>query len=138
MQKTKPTKQNNITRSWHLYDVSGKILGRACSEIAILLRGKAKPYYVSHLDCGDYVVVINSSKVIVTGNKEKKKIYSSYSGYPGGLKNVVYKDIFNKHPERVIKMSIEGMLPDNKLKAKFIKRLYIYPNAQHPYSNRFK
>lgn len=138
MQKTKPTKLSNIARSWHLYDISGKILGRASSEIAIILRGKSKPNYVPYLDCGDYVVVVNASKVEVTGGKEKKKIYTRYSGYPGGLRSELYKDVFENHPEKVVQRAVLGMLPDNKLKDKLIKRLYIYANSDHPYKNRFK
>lgn len=137
MQKTKATKQSEIKRDWHLYDLKGKILGRATSEIAQTLRGKGKPNFVPYLDCGDFVVVINAKGVKVTGGKEDKKIYTRYSGYPGGLRKEKYKDVFAVYPERVIKRAVLGMLPDNKLKDKLIKRLYIYPEADHPYQKRF-
>lgn len=138
MQKTKPTRKNDIKRTWHLYDVSGKILGRVASEITTTLRGKSKPYFVSHLDCGDYVVVINASDIKVTGNKEKDKIYTRYSGYPGGLKKETLKEAMQKHPERVMRTAVSGMLPDNKLKDKLLKRLYVYPSSDHPYKDKFK
>lgn len=138
MQKTKQTKQSNIKRSWHLYDVSGKILGRVASEIATTLRGKGKSYFVPHLDCGDYVVVTNASLVKVTGGKEKKKTYTRFSGYPGGLRKELYKDVFANHPEKVIQRAVIGMLPDNKLKDKLIKRLYVYSKSEHPYKDKFK
>lgn len=140
MQKTKPKKQNkidSIERSWHLFDVSGKILGRISSEIAVTLRGKSKPNFVPYLDCGDFVVIINAKDVKVTGGKEEKKLYTRYSGYPGGLRTELYKDLMHNHPERIIKNAILGMLPDNKLKDKLIKRLYIYKDANYPYKDKF-
>ncbi len=138
MQKTKPTKQNNIQRSWHLFNISGKILGRVASGIAIALRGKAKPYYVHNLDCGDYVVVINAKDIKVTGGKEEKKIYTRFSGYPGGLRKEQYKEVIANHPERVIRTAVSGMLPGNKLKSRLLKRLYIYKDSEHPYKDKFK
>ncbi len=137
MQKTKPTKQSDIKREWHLYDLSGKILGRAATEIAGLLRGKAKGYFVPNLDCGDYVVIINAKKVKVTGNKANKKTYTRYSGYPGGLKRETYADYAKDHPERIIQLAVSGMLPNNKIKDKLLKRLYVYPDENFPFGNKF-
>lgn len=136
MQKTKQTRKNNIERHWHLYDVSGKILGRVCSEIATTLRGKSKPYFVPHLDCGDYVVVINARDIKVTGNKEEKKIYTRYSGYPGGLRKDTLKDVMKDNPEKVIRNAVVGMLPDNKLKDKLLRRLYVFAGGEHPFKDK--
>lgn len=138
MQKTKATKNKDIIRSWHLYDVSEKILGRAATEIALLLKGKAKPYYVSHLDCGDYVVVINAQKIKVTGNKAKEKLYARFSGYPGGLKKIKYSDTLANYPDRIVRHAVSGMLADNKLKDRLLRRLYVYPKEEHPYKDKFK
>lgn len=116
--------------------MSAKILGRGSSEIANILMGKTKPEYNPSMDCGDFVVVINSSKLRVTGDKMTKKIYTRYSGYPGGLKKELLKDMFAKSPQKVVRQAVYGMLPDNKLKDKTIKRLYIYPNEEHPYKDQ--
>lgn len=133
MQKTKNTKTADIKRSWHLFDINSKILGRAASQIALLLTGKGKPYYVPHLDCGDHVVVINSDTLKVSGNKLKMKIYSRYSGYPSGLKKETLGDKLKSNSERVVYLAIFGMIADNKLRAKLMKRLYIFKNDNHPY-----
>ncbi len=137
IQKTKSPKINNITRIWHLFDIKGKVLGRAASEVASLLRGKAKPYFVSNLDCGDYVVVINTQNVRVTGKKSEQKIYTRYSGYPGGLKTEKFSQVLSSHPERIIRHAVRGMLPDNKVREQLLKRLYIYPGSDHPYKDKF-
>lgn len=136
MQKTKQTRKNDIKRTWHLYDVSGKILGRVASEITTTLRGKSKPYFVSHLDCGDYVVVINASDIKVTGNKQIKKVYTRYSGYPGGLRKETLKDVMKDNPEKVIRNAVVGMLPDNKLKDKLLRRLYVFAGGEHPFKDK--
>lgn len=125
-----------MDRKWYLYNMKAKILGRGSSEIANLLTGKTKPEYNPSMDCGDFVVVINSSKLTVTGDKMNKKIYTRYSGYPGGLKKETLKDIFSQSPQKVVRKAVYGMLPDNKLKDKIIKRLYIYPNEEHPYKEQ--
>lgn len=125
-----------MDRKWHLYNMSGKVLGRGSSEIASVLMGKTKPQYSPSMDCGDFVVVINASKLRVTGDKMNKKIYTRFSGYPGGLKKELLKDVFSKSPQKVVRKAVYGMLPDNKLKDKIIKRLYIYPNEEHPYKKQ--
>lgn len=130
-------KAKDIQRQWHLVDAEGKILGRIATEIALLLTGKAKTYFVRHLDCGDYVVVINTDKVKLTGNKFKEKVYTAYSGYPGGLRRQTFEELFKRKPEEVIRRAVYGMLPKNKLRAHFMKRLYVYIGQEHPYKNKF-
>ncbi len=137
MNFTKSTKLTDIKRSWHIIDVGGKILGRVSTQIAQLLIGKSKPYFVSNLDCGDYVVVINASKIVVTGKKQDQKIYMKYSGYPSGLKRKTYKQVMIENPTRIIRESVSGMLPKNKLRDLMLKRFYIYANDQHPYKSKF-
>lgn len=138
MKTTKPTKLNDIKREWHLVDVKGKILGRIASEIAKLLMGKNKPYFVSHLDCGDHVVIVNSSKVAVSGNKGKQKMYMRYSGYAGGLKAKSFDQVQKEDPNRIIIEAVSGMLPQNKLRASMLKRLYIFADEEHPYGEKIK
>lgn len=137
MKSTKPTKAKDIKREWHLVDVKEKILGRLATKVARLLIGKAKPYFVPYLDCGDFVVVINAKKVRVTGKKEEQKIYTRYSGYPGGLKKTVLKELREKSPEEIIRRAVSGMLPKNKLRKKRLKRLYIFADDKHPYNKKF-
>jgi len=135
---TLPTRQQDIKRNWHLFNVKDQILGRIASQMAQKLIGKNKPYYVSHLDCGDHVVVINASQVKVTGNKAKQKLYDSFSGYPGGRKKHTFEQILRQKPERVIYEAVSGMLPKNKLRDQMLKRLYIYKDDNHPYQNKLK
>jgi large subunit ribosomal protein L13 len=110
----KPTKISDIKRVWHLIDAKGQILGRLTTVITGLLMGKTKPYFVRHLDCGDYVVVVNAKEVKVTGKKEKQKQYYRYSGYPGGLKAETMKQLRQRYPEKIIYEAVKGMLPQNK------------------------
>lgn len=139
MQKlTRPTRKNQVKRAWHLIDVKGKILGRASTEIAQKLRGKHKSYFRPYLDGGDYVVVINAHKVKVSGKKEAKKIYYRHSGYPGGLKEETLEKLRQRRPTEIIRRSVYGMLPKNKLRSKMITRLKIYEDDKHPYGDRFK
>lgn len=134
---THSTKAGDIKRAWHLIDVKGKVLGRVATEIAQKLMGKSKPYFVRNLDCGDYVVVINSSHVATTGKKEKQKLYGAYSGYPGGLKQKALWQVRKEKPTEIVRHAILGMLPKNKLRDRLITRLYIYPEAEHPYQDKF-
>ncbi len=134
---TKPTKLSNIKRSWHLVDVKGKVLGRAATEIATKLMGKAKPNFVRNLDCGDFVVVVNAAHFITTGRKEKEKLYSKYSGHPGGLKQKALWQVRREKPTEPIRHAVWGMLPKNKLRARLVTRLYIYPENKHPYEDKF-
>lgn len=136
--KTKATKAKEIKRDWHLIDAKDKILGRLSTQIAQLLMGKNKPYFTRHLDCGDNVVVINAQEVKVTGKKEEQKIYYRHSGYPGGLKEVSLSRLRAEHPERIIIQAVSGMLPNNKLRARMLTRLMVYPRGEHPYGSKFK
>lgn len=137
MKATKSTKIKEIKREWHLIDVDGKILGRSASDIALLLMGKAKTNFVRNLDCGDYVVVVNAKNIKVTGKKENLKNYYRHSGYPGGFKSETYLELENRKPGEVIRHAVAGMLPQNKLKALMLKRLYIFQDAEHTYKDKF-
>jgi len=136
--KTSVTKLKDIERKWHLIDLKDEILGRQATKIAVLLRGKSKPYFTPSLDCGDYVVAVNAQKVKLTGKKEKQKVYRRYSGYPGGLREVSYQRMLERRPKEVIRHAVRGMLPKNKLRSKMIKRLYIFPGEKHPYGDKLK
>jgi len=134
---TKSTKISEIKREWRLIDVKGQVLGRIASKIAVTLMGKGKPNFVRNMDCGDYVVVINAAHVITTGRKEKEKLYGHYSGYPGGLKQKALWQVRQEKPTEPIRHAVWGMLPTNKLRDRLVTRLYIYPDAQHPYKDKF-
>lgn len=135
---TQPTRSADIKRSWHIIDMSGKTLGRSATEIAKLLMGKSKSYFVRNLDCGDYVVVINAEKVHVTGKKDEQKEYYRYSGYPGGLTIEKYRDLQSRKPEEIIFHAVKGMLPQNKLRDKMLKRLKVFVGPEHTYAEKFK
>ncbi len=135
---TTPTKLSDIKRSWHLFDVQNKTLGRVASEIATVLMGKSKPYFVSNLDCGDYVVVINAEKIKVTGKKELQKKYSRHSGYPGGYREETLMELRHRNPTDIIRFAVLGMLPQNKLQDRMLTRLFIFKGAEHTYSDKFK
>src|SRR3990167_9824435 len=119
----KATKASEIKREWHLVDVKDKTLGRISTEIAGLLMGKSKPYFVRNLDCGDFVVAINSKKIKVTGNKENKKVYQRHSGYPGGFKQETLSDLRDRKSNNIIRHAVLGMLPQNRLRDQMINRL---------------
>lgn len=134
---TKSTKASAVSRSWHLVDANGKVLGRVAVEVASKLIGKNKPYFVRNMDCGDHVVVINAKNFVVTGHKEKEKLYTRYSGFPGGLKTKPLWVMRKEKPQEIIRRAVMGMLPKNKLRNKMITRLYVYPEAEHPYISKF-
>ncbi len=136
-QITKPVKEREIKREWHLVDVKGKILGRVCTQIATLLQGKHKVNYVPYLDMGDYVVVINAKHVKVTGKKAKQKVYTRYSGYPGGLKKETFEQLMQRNPAKIIEHAVRGMLPKNKHRDRRMKRLFVFEGEEHPYSDKF-
>jgi large subunit ribosomal protein L13 len=121
-------------RDWWLIDADGVVLGRLASEVAQLLRGKHKPLYVPHLDVGDHVVIVNASKVVLTGDKLNQKLSHRHSGYPGGLKSVPFSKLMLNEPERVVERAVRGMLPANKLGRAMLKKLKVYPGAEHPHS----
>ena len=135
---TVSTKLSDIRRVWHLFDAEGKILGRMASEIAQILMGKSKPYFVSNLDCGDYVVVVNAEKIKVTGNKEIRKKYSRHSGYPGGLREETLMELRKRNPVDIVRFAVLGMLPQNKLQDRMLTRLFIFAGKEHPYGDKFK
>jgi len=114
-------------------DAEGKTLGRLASEIAQVLRGKHKPIYSPHLDCGDHVIVVNAEKVRVTGRKLDQKMYYRHTGYPGGLKSISLRNQLQKHPERVLEAAVRGMLPKNRLGRKMFKKLKVYAGDSHPH-----
>ena len=129
--KTYTPKAKDIERGWYLVNAEGKTLGRLASEIAKVLRGKHKPIYTPHLDCGDYVIVINADKVRVTGRKLDQKMYYRHSGYPGGLKSISLRNQLQKHPERVLEAAVRGMLPKNRLGRKMMRKLKVYAGNSH-------
>ena len=135
---TKPTKTAEIVRNWHLIDLKGKVLGREASAIAQKLIGKTKPYFARNLDCGDNVVVINAKEVMVTGKKEKDKVYTRYSGYPGGLRKITLSEYRASRPEEIIRHAVAGMLPKNKLRASMLKRLYVSAGSEHKFGDKFE
>jgi large subunit ribosomal protein L13 len=131
--KTYSPKPSEIKHEWYLVDAEGKTLGRLASEIAKILRGKHKPIYAPHLDTGDYVIVINAEKVHVTGNKLDQKMYYRHSGYPGGLTSITLREQLKRHPTRVIRSAVKGMLPHNRLGRAMMKKLKIYGGDSHPH-----
>ena len=124
-------KPSEVQRKWHLIDAEGKTLGRLSTEIAKLLRGKHKVTFTPHVDGGDYVVVINADKIEVTGKKRDNKVYRHHTGYIGGLKEINFKKLQEKKPEEIIRLSVSGMLPKNKLRAPMMKRLRIFACSEH-------
>jgi large subunit ribosomal protein L13 len=131
--KTYSVKASDIKREWHIIDASDEILGKLATRVAKLLSGKHKPMFARNMDVGDFVVVINASKVRFTGNKMKQKMYYHHSGYPGGLRSEKLEDLMEKYPERVIENAVKGMLPRNKLNARMMKRLRIFAGADNRY-----
>jgi len=132
--KTYNVKSSDIERQWHLVDASGKTLGRLASEVAIILLGKNKPTFSNNINVGDYVVVVNASKVKVTGKKDQQKVYYRHSNYPGGLRSVSYADMFKVNPERVVTFAVRGMIPRNRLGRQIMSRLKVYAGQDHPHA----
>lgn len=126
-------KPDEIERKWYIVDADGMVLGRLASELAMILEGKRKPIYTPHLDTGDYVIVINAEKIKLTGNKWNKKNHYYHTGYPGGLKEVPYKEMLEKHPERIITLAVKGMLPKNSLGKQMLKKLRVFEGTEHPH-----
>lgn len=126
-------KKDDIEQKWWLVDAEGRILGRMATEIADLIRGKKKPQFTSHLDTGDFVVVINAEKIKVTGRKLEQKKYYHHSGYPGGIKEISLEDLLAKKPEEVIKKAVWGMVPKGKLGRALYKKLKVYRGPTHPH-----
>ena len=131
--KTYMPKASEVDRRWYLVDAEGKVLGRLATEIATILRGKNKPEYTPHMDMGDFVVVVNADKVVLTGRKEQQKLYRRHTGYPSGLREVPYERMMAKHPDRVLEKAVRGMLPKNSLGRAMFRKLKVYagPNHKH-------
>lgn len=127
-------KPSDIHRKWYVVDAEGKTLGRMATKVAMVLRGKHKPEYTPFMDTGDYVIVINASKVAVTGKKMDQKLYRYHTQYPGGLKEVKYRDMMKKKPEKVIELAVKGMLPKNALGRAMFKKLKVYAGPDHEQS----
>lgn len=134
--KTYSTKPKDVRREWLLVDATDKVLGRLASEVARRLRGKHKPEYTPHIDTGDHIVVVNADKIRVTGSKLDSKVYHRHTGYPGGIRSVVLKDLLRSQPERVIENAVRGMLPKNPLGRAMFKKLHVYAGAEHKHQSQ--
>ncbi|MBD3379663.1 MAG: 50S ribosomal protein L13 [Candidatus Omnitrophica bacterium] len=134
MNKTKMVRREDVDHKWFVVDVKDKVLGRAATTIATLLRGKNRPDFTPHTDLGAGVIVLNCDKVKVTGNKASQKVYKSFSGYPGGQKEVKYNKMIEKKPEHILRHAVKGMLPKNSIGARMIKRLKLYTGTEHGHS----
>jgi large subunit ribosomal protein L13 len=131
--KTISAREQDIQRGWYVIDAQGQTLGRLATRVATLLRGKHKPGYTPHVDCGDYVIIVNAEKIHVTGQKMSQKKYYRHSGYPGGLKQVTLRNQLQKFPTRVIESAVRGMLPKNRLGRRMFKKLKVYAGPNHPH-----
>ena len=130
-QKTPSVKPAEVVDKWYLVDAEGQTLGRMASRIAAIIRGKHKPSFTPHVNCGDHVVVINAEKVKVTGNKRAEKMYYRTSGRPGGLKEITFSEMMAKHPTRVVELAVKGMLPHTRLGREMFKKLKVYAGSEH-------
>lgn len=124
-------KPQEVERKWYVIDAEGRNLGRMASEVASILRGKKKPTFTPHVDCGDYVIVINAEKVAVTGKKRQEKIYKRHTGYPGGLREVSFEELMEKHPTEAVRHAVKGMMPKGKLGRQMFKKLKVYAGPEH-------
>ena len=130
---TKHANAATVKRNWYVVDGTNQTVGRMCSRIAAVLRGKNKASYTPHVDTGDFVIVINADKVTFTGNKLEEKLYDHFTGYPGGLKTETAKNLLARRPENVVERGVKGMLPKNRLGRKMYKKLFVYAGAEHPH-----
>lgn len=129
--KTESAKKETVERNWYVIDAEGEVVGRLCTKIASVLRGKHKPSYTPHVDCGDFIIVVNADKIRFTGNKMDDKAYVRYSGHPGGQKWATVKEMLDKKPRFIIENAVRGMLPKNKLGRAMIKKLFVYDGPDH-------
>ena len=129
--KTFMQKKETVERNWYVVDATGKTLGRLATQVATVLRGKNKPTYTPHVDCGDYVIVVNADKVVLTGNKLEDKKYYNHSGYSGGLRERTAKEMIEKYPEEMVERAIKGMLPHGRLGRAMGKKLFVYRGSDH-------
>jgi large subunit ribosomal protein L13 len=133
MYKTYSAKANEVEKQWYVIDAEGQTLGRLATRIARVLRGKHKAIYTTHVDTGDYVIVINAEKVVVTGNKFEDKLYRHHTGYIGHLKTFTFRQMMERKPEAIMEMAVKGMLPHNRLGRQQYKKLFVYTGAEHPH-----
>jgi len=131
--KTKSIRKEDVNRQWYIIDAEGEIVGRLCTRIAHVLRGKHKPDYTPHVDNGDFIIVINAEKIRFTGDKMNQKEYTRYTGYPGGLKKRTAKEMIQTRPIKVIETAVKGMLPKTKLGNQMFRKLFVYEGAEHPH-----
>lgn len=131
--KTISAKKESVEKNWWIVDADSRVLGRVASEVAKIIRGKHKPSFTPHIDCGDNVIVINAEKIRMTGDKMNSKEYISHSGYPGGQKRLSPKQVMAKKPERIFEYAVKGMLPKNRLGRQLFKNLHVYAGEQHPH-----
>jgi len=134
MNKTFMANNQTVQHGWYVVDAKGQTLGRLATQVASLLRGKNKPTYTPHVNCGDNVIVINADKIILTGNKWQDKLYRSHSEYAGGLKTMTAEEVMKNHPTRMVEKAIYGMLPHTKLGDQMRKQLYVYAGESHPHT----
>ena len=127
-------KPSDIQRAWHVVDADGLVLGRLCSEVARVLRGKHRPVFAPHIDTGDHVIVVNAARVVLTSDKATKKLLHRHSGYPGGLRQYRYGDLLATKPEEVVRRAVKGMLPKGPLGRKMLKKLKVYAGPTHPHT----
>jgi len=132
--KTQSANEKIVKRDWYVVDATNKTLGRMITRVASVLRGKHKAYYTPHFDCGDYVIVVNSGKAILTGNKLDQKEYQTFSGHPGGQKIEMARDLQNRRPNVMIERAVKGMLPKNRMGRAMYKKLFVYEGATHPHT----
>ena len=132
--RTYAPKASEIERKWFVVDAENLVLGRMSTEVARILRGKHKPTFAPYLDCGDHVIIVNASKVVLTHEKAEKKIVHRHSGYPGGIKSQTYADLLSTQPEDAVRRTIKGMLPKNRLGAQMLTKLKVYAGSEHPHS----
>ena len=132
--RTYTPKASEIQRSWHVIDAEGMVLGRLATEVARLLRGKHKPTFTPHMDTGDHVIIVNADKIVITSNKAERTFVHTHSGYPGGLKSVSFADMMEKKPEELVRRSVKGMLPKNRLGRQMIGKLKVYAGPTHPHA----
>ncbi|NLU43066.1 MAG: 50S ribosomal protein L13 [Firmicutes bacterium] len=133
MNRSYMAKPEEVVRKWYVVDASGRTLGRLASRVAAILRGKHKPTFTPHVDTGDYVIIVNADKIVLTGNKLRDKIYYRHTQYPGGLRAMTYGQFLAKSPEKLIERAVRGMLPNNRLGKSMIKKLKVYASADHPH-----
>jgi len=127
-------KKEDVQRKWHLVDADGAVLGRMATKVAMILMGKNKPTYTSHVDTGDYVIIVNAAKIKVSGNKATQKSYQHYTGYPGGQKITTFEEMMGKNPAKVVELAVKRMLPKSKLGTDMFKKLKVYSGSEHEHA----